>query len=73
LSSRRTAAVNIKDGTVYSTTVNTYNAPDQITQLRQYAGPQTSGTFQDTTITYDGYGRLTTRHTPEQNSGTATV
>ena len=50
----------------YSATVNSYNARDQVTQVRQYAGPEGSGTFQDTTMTYDGYGRLKTKHTPEQ-------
>src|SRR6202008_5197287 len=58
--------------TVYSSTVNTYNVRDQLTQVRQYAGAEGSGTYQDTIITYDGYGRLKTRHVPEQNSGTAT-
>ncbi|MGH9908351.1 MAG: hypothetical protein ACRD8U_22535, partial [Pyrinomonadaceae bacterium] len=51
---------------MYSTTVNTYNARDQLKQIRQYAGTEGSGTFQDTTMTYDGHGRLKTRHLPEQ-------
>jgi hypothetical protein len=46
---------------------------DQIAQIRQYAGVEGSGTYQDTTFTYDGYGRLQTRHVPEQNAGTATT
>jgi YD repeat-containing protein len=53
-------------GTVYSTTANTYNARDQVTQVRQFQGPDTSGVYQDTTMTFDGYGRLQTRHVPEQ-------
>jgi len=60
------------DNTVYSTTVATYNSRDQVTQVRQYAGAE-GGTFQDTTTSYDGYGRVASKHIPEQNSGTATV
>ena len=51
---------------VYSTTVNTYNARDQVTLTRQYQGPEGTPNYQDTTITYDGYGRLKTKHAPEQ-------
>ncbi|HEX6717738.1 MAG TPA: DUF4214 domain-containing protein [Pyrinomonadaceae bacterium] len=51
---------------VYSTTVNTYNMRNQIEQARQYAGSTGSASYQDTTFTYDGYGRLRTRHQPEQ-------
>jgi YD repeat-containing protein len=69
----KTEILNWQGGSVYSTTVNTYNARDQITQIRQYAGPEGSGTFQDTTISYDGHGRLKTKHVPEQNAGTATT
>ncbi|HSD47972.1 MAG TPA: hypothetical protein VLB87_15195, partial [Pyrinomonadaceae bacterium] len=64
---------NWQDGSVYSTTVTSYNARDQITQIRQYAGAEGSGTYQDTILTYDGYGRLKTKHVPEQSAGTATV
>src|SRR5260370_27495721 len=56
------------DSTVYSTTSNTYNARDQVILVRQYQGADTSGTYQDTSLTYDGYGRLLTRHVPEQNA-----
>jgi len=69
----KTETLNWLGGTVYSTTVNTYNARDQITQVRQYSGAQTSNTYQDTTMTYDGYGRLQTKHVPEENAGTATT
>jgi YD repeat-containing protein len=58
---------------VYSATVNTYNARDQITQVRQYAGPEASATYQDTTMSYDGYGRLNRKHVPEQNANVDTV
>jgi YD repeat-containing protein len=69
----KTEVLNWQGGSVYSTVVNTYNARDQITQLRQYAGAEGSGTYQDTTITYDGHGRPSTRHLPEQSAGTATT
>lgn len=62
----KTEVLNWQGGTVYSATVNTYNERDQITQVRQYAGAEGSGTYQDTAMTYDGYGRLKTRHLPEQ-------
>jgi len=61
------------NGSVYSTTVTTFNARDQVTQIRQYQGTDSSPTFQDTTMSYDGYGRLETRHVPEQNAGANTV
>ncbi|HEY6803887.1 MAG TPA: hypothetical protein VI306_09940 [Pyrinomonadaceae bacterium] len=54
------------NSSVYSTTVNTYNVRDQITQKREYAGSDLSSTYQDTIQTYDGFGRLSTRHLPEQ-------
>src|SRR6185503_4725673 len=69
----KTEVLNWQGGTVYSTTVNTYNARDQVTQMRQYAGAEGSSTYQDTTMTYDGYGRLKTKHEPEQIAGTATT
>jgi len=62
------------NGTVYSTTTNTLNARDQVTLVRQWAGAENGGgAYQDTTMTFDGYGRLKTKHVPEQNEGTATV
>ena len=68
----KTELLNWQGGSVYSATVNTYNARDQVTQVRQYAGADTSGTYQDTVMTYDGYGRLLTKHAPEENTGTYT-
>lgn len=56
---------------VYSATTFTYNARDQVTLLRRFAGSTSSTTFQDTTSTYDGYGRLKTRHLPEQQADTS--
>jgi YD repeat-containing protein len=69
----KTETLNWQGGSVYSATVNTYNIRDQVTQVREYAGAEGSGTYQDTTLTYDGYGRLKTRHVPEQNAGANTV
>ncbi len=54
------------DSTVYSTTTSTFNARDQVTQVRRYQGADTSSVYQDTTMSYNGYGRLLTRHVPEQ-------
>ena len=61
------------DSTVYSATVNIYNARNQISQVRQYAGAEGSATYQDTIMTYDGYGRLKTKHVPEEDIGTKTT
>ncbi len=58
--------------TVYTTTVNTFNGRDQITNTRQYAGATTSSTYQDVTMSYDGHGRMATRHYPIEDSGTYT-
>ena len=58
------------DLTTYSTTKNTYNARDQVTLIRQYQGSDTSTTFQDTAMTYDGHGRLSTRKAPIEDSAT---
>jgi YD repeat-containing protein len=69
----KTEVLNWQGGSTYATTVNTYNVRDQVTQVRQYAGAETSGSYQDTTMTYDGYGRLKTRHMPQENAGTGTT
>ena len=69
----KTEILNWQNGTVYSAVVNTYNARDQLTQIRQYAGVEGSGTYQDTTMAYDGYGRLKTKHVPEPSAGTTTT
>jgi len=70
------------DSTVYSTTTSTFSARDQVKLLRQFQGVAPtdpndlscpSGGCQQTTMTYDGYGRLQTKHVPEQNASTATV
>ena len=59
------------DQTVYSTTINSYDARDQITNVKQYQGTEASGVFQETILTYDGYGRLQTEKSPIQTSATS--
>lgn len=51
--------------TVNSTVVTTYDLLDHPTQVRQYSGTDSSGTYQDTTFQYDGYGRIWKTHKPE--------
>ncbi len=58
---------------VFSTTVNTYNARDQLLEMKQFAGAQGSPTFQTTTISYDGYSRIRAKHTPEQDANASTT
>src|SRR5438067_3147853 len=59
---------------IYSTTVNVFNARDQLTLARQWAGAENGGgASQDTTMSYDGYGRLSSKHVPEQDANTATT
>ena len=60
------------DGSVYATTTTSFNARDQVTLIRQFAGTDQSSTYQDTITSFDGYGRLKSRHVPEQNANTAT-
>jgi YD repeat-containing protein len=67
------------DGSVYSTMVSVFNARDQVKFVNQYAGAAPgdasstneavscpSGSCQQTTMSYDGYGRLYTKHVPKQ-------
>src|SRR5437660_8467996 len=63
--------MNWDQTTVYATTANAYNGRDQITLTRQSQGPDGSSVYQDTWMSYDGYGRLKTKHVPEQDAGTA--
>ena len=56
----------------YSTTKTTFNGRDQATLIRQYSGADTSSTYQDTTMTYDGHGRLSAKHVPQQDTSTST-
>ncbi len=68
----KTEILNL-DGSVYSTTEKTLNARDQATLVRQFKGGDGSGIYQDTTTDYDGYGRVQSEHTPEQDAGAATT
>ena len=74
------------DGSVYSTSVGVFNMRAQITRVKQYAGVAPldasstnegascpSGTCQETSMTFDGLGRLQSKHRPEQNAGTTTT
>jgi YD repeat-containing protein len=59
--------------TPYQTNTTTYNVLDQATLVRQYDGDISSSTFQDSTMEYDGYGRLYRSHAPQQlTEGTST-
>jgi len=73
------AGPNGTGGSVYSTTVSVFNARDQVMKARQYSGAAPAeasstnadascptGTCQETVVTFDGYGRLRTKHAPEQ-------
>ena len=57
------------DGSTYATTVKTYNVRDQVILIRQYQGDTNSSVYQDTAMSYDGYGRLSSQHDPEQATG----
>lgn len=56
------------NGTVYATAVITYNARDQILSTKGYEGTESTGVFLETTMSYDGHGRLQTKHVPEQQA-----
>lgn len=64
------------DGSVYTTSVSTYNGRDQVTSIKQYQGTATNdgscptGTCQETLMTYDGHGRLQSRKAPAESSPT---
>jgi YD repeat-containing protein len=59
------------DADVYSTATNTYDAFDHVLQVAEQAG--VSGSSQITTMSYDGYGRLSTRHLPAQDTNRLTA
>jgi YD repeat-containing protein len=60
-------------GSPYSTVVYAYNGRDQITNITEYAGSSSSSVFQETTMTYDGHGRLSTLHRPEERDSNDTA
>lgn len=66
----KTEILNWQGGSVYSATVNTYNVRDQIETITVYPGPEGTGTPQVTSMTYDGYGRLSSKKLPEQSAST---
>jgi YD repeat-containing protein len=58
------------DGTtVYSSVVNVFNGRDQVTLSRHYQGSTSSTVFQDTMAAFDGHGRMTASHRPQQRDG----
>jgi YD repeat-containing protein len=59
------------DADVYSTVTSTYNGRGQPVEVRAQAG--VSGDAQVTTMTYDGHGRLQSRHVPAQDTGGLTI
>lgn len=61
------------NNSVYSTAITSYNVRDQVTSVKLYQGTEASGVFQETTTTFDGYGRTKTRHIPIENSGVYTT
>jgi YD repeat-containing protein len=58
------------NGNPYSTRTTAYNARDQIEEVRQYQGLESSNIYQRITKIYDGYGRLANEKHPIQTSGT---
>ncbi|PYS21235.1 MAG: hypothetical protein DMF72_18040 [Acidobacteria bacterium] len=83
---RQWKAEVLSDGDVYSSTVNVYNARDQVTNVKRYSGLASSdasstnptaycptGTCQENSAAFDGYGRLQSKHAVEQDEGTSTT
>jgi YD repeat-containing protein len=78
----KTEMLNWENASPYSTSVTSYNARDQVTLVRQFQGTAPadsndlscpSGTCLQTTMGYDGFGRLQSKHVPEQDAGTTTT
>jgi YD repeat-containing protein len=69
----KTEIMDWSGSTVYTTTAQKYNGRDQVLETIQYAGAQNqNNTHQTVTMTYDGYGRMATRHYPIEDSNTDT-
>jgi len=71
--SYKTEIMNWDGTTPYTTTVLSFNGRDQVIKNRQYAGGVNSATFQDSTATFDGHGRLATEHRPEMNQSSSII
>jgi YD repeat-containing protein len=69
----KTEVLNWDAITPYNTTVVKFNGRDQATSVRQYDGAETSQIFQESVQTYDGHGRLKTRHRPVQQNSNGSV
>jgi YD repeat-containing protein len=81
----KTETLNWQGGDPYSTSITNYNARDQVTRSRQFDAAQgtvpsdandlscPAPSCQQTISTYDGYGRLKTKHVPEQDENTFTT
>ncbi len=65
--------LNWQGGSPYTTTINSYNALDQVESVQRYEGDEFNGISQETILSYDGYGRLRTKHLPQQDPGTSTI
>lgn len=53
--------------------MNSFNGRDQVVSAREIAGSENSGNYQEMVATYDGHGRLKTRHRPEQDTSKSTA
>jgi len=60
------------DDSVYSTIVTLTTGAINLLSCASIR-TDTSGAYQDTTMSYDGYGRLASRHEPEQVSWASTT
>jgi YD repeat-containing protein len=61
------------DGTTpYTTTEQFFNGRDQITETRQYDNIATGNPYQSVFMTYDGHGRMASRHYPVEDPNTST-
>jgi YD repeat-containing protein len=76
----KTEVLDWDGSTVYSTATTTYNALDQAVRVRRYVGAAPApepdaegGTYQTTTMNYDGHGRLSNRRLPEYDAGQLTT
>ncbi len=67
----KTEVLNWNGTTPYTTSINTFNGRDQVTNITQTEN--STSISQTTTMSYDGHGRLKTEHRPEQNAGVVTT